>query len=130
MTTFELIATKLQEILPADWEKVIFYAEVTDSSYEIFYYVFVSDREAPLQCYDIPELYEIEEEKIDEVFEELYNPLLAEQSDLEHQGKEKWTNYTLVLENNGKFSVNYDFSPLELEGYNYLTEWKKKYLVR
>lgn len=130
MTAFELIATKIQEILPADWEKVVFYAEVTESSYEMFYYVYVPDCETPLQCYDIPDLYEVDEEQIDEVFGDLYTPLLEEQLDFEKQGKDKWTSYTFVLESNGKFSVNYDYSEADSNVSDYFAEWKNKYLVR
>ena len=129
MQTFELIADKLQDILPQGWNKVVFYAEVTDDSYEMFYYVFTSESDKPIQCYDLPDLSDIDEDQIDNIFEELYEPLREERSALVTDGKEPWTNYTLVLTADGHFKVDYDFTSLEDGGYEYLKNWKAKYLA-
>lgn len=128
MKSFEIIADKIQDILPQEWKKVVFYAEVTDDSYEMFYYVFTSESNKPIQCYDLPDLYEIDENKIDAIFEELYKPLREERSSLAVEGKEPWTNYTLLLTDDGHFKVDYDFTSLEDGGYNYRKDWKHKYL--
>ncbi len=128
MQTFELIADKLQDILPQGWNKVVFYAEVTDDSYEMFYYVFTSESETPIQCYDLPDLYEIDEEQIDAAFEELYEPLREERANLITEEKEPWSNYTMVLTDDGHFKVDYDFTSLEDGGYEYRKVWKKKYI--
>lgn len=128
MQSFEIIADKLQGILPQGWNKVVFYAEVTGDSYEMFYYVFTSKSKEPIQCYDLPESYEIEEEKIDEIFDDLFVPLREEQTNLIADGKEPWTNYTMVLNSDGSFKVNYDFTSLDDGGYEYRKEWKSKYL--
>ena len=128
MQSFEIIANKLQDILPQGWKKVIFYAEVTDDAYEMFYYVYTSEIERPIQCYDLPDSYEIDEDQIDKVFEDLYEPLREERSALIAEGKEPWTNYTLALSNDGSFKVNYDFTSLEDGGYEYRKAWKKKYI--
>ncbi len=128
MQSFELIADKLQDILPQGWNKVVFYAEVTDDSYEMFYYVFTSESDKPIQCYDLPDLSDIEENQIDAIFEELYEPLRKERADLVTEGKDPWTNYTLVLTDDGHFKVDYDFTSLEDGGYEYRKAWKKKYI--
>lgn len=128
MQSFEIIADKIQDILPIGWKKVVFYAEVTDDSYEMFYYVFTTESDKPIQCYDLPELYEIDEDQIDAVFDELYDPLREEQVGLIAEGKEPWTNYTMVLSDDGSFKVDYDFTSLEDGGYDYRKAWKKKYI--
>ena len=128
MQSFEIIADKLQDILPVGWKKVVFYAEVTDDSYEMFYYVFTTEGDKPIQCYDLPELYEIDEDQIDAVFDELYDPLREEQVGLIAEGKEPWTNYTMVLSDDGSFKVDYDFTSLEDGGYDHRKMWKIKYI--
>ena len=45
MKSFETIANDLQRVLPQDWKKVIYFAEVNEDGYEMFYYVFTSDTE-------------------------------------------------------------------------------------
>ena len=129
MQSFEIIANKIQAVLPKDWEKTVFYAEVSDDSYEMFYYVFIPDRETPIQCYELPNLFEITEEAIDNIFEELYEPLIEEQQALVTAGKAPWTNYTLVLNSDGSFKVDYDFTLLDNLGYEYRNAWKSKYLI-
>ena len=128
MQSFEIIANKIQDILPQGWKKVVFYAEVTDDSYEMFYYAFTSESDKPIQCYDLPELYEINEDQIDAIFEEIYEPLREERSSLVSEGKEAWTNYTLILTEDGHFKVDYDFTSLEDGGYEYRKSWKNKYI--
>lgn len=128
MQSFEIIADKIQDVLPNGWKKVVFYAEVTDDSYEMFYYVFTSGSDKPIQCYDLPDKYEIDEDQIDAVFEKIYEPLRKERSGLVAEGKEPWTNYTLLLTNDGSFKVDYDFTSLEDGGYEYRKTWRKKYI--
>jgi hypothetical protein len=129
MQSFEMIAERIQDILPQGWKKVVFYAEVTDDSYEMFYYVFTSESDKPIQCYDLPDLYEIDENQIDAIFEELYEPLRKERSSLIAEGKEPWSNYTLILNSDSSFKVDYDFTSLEDGGYEYRKQWKNKYII-
>ena len=128
MQSFEIIANKIQEVLPQGWKKLVFYAEVAIDSYEMFYYVFTSESDKPIQCYDLPDLYEIDEDQIDAVFEELYVPLRDEQLALIKEGKQPWTTITLALSEDGTFKVDYDYSSID-DGYEYLKNWKAKYLL-
>lgn len=128
MQTFEIIANKIQPILPHDWKKVVFHAEVAEDSYEMFYYVFTSEGDKPIQCYDLSDLYEIDEDQIDAIFEELYDPLKDEQAELITEGKQPWTTITLVFSEDGAFKADYDYSSID-DGYEYLKNWKAKYLV-
>jgi len=128
MQSFEIIARKIQDILPQGWNKLVFYAEVTDDSYEMFYYVFVPEFDKPIQCYDLPKLSEIKEDEIDTIFKELYEPLKAERARLITEGKDPWSNYTLILTDDGHFKVDYDFTSLEDGGYDYRKAWKSKYI--
>ena len=127
MQSYEIIANKLQTILPQGWNKVVFYAEVTDDSYEMFYYIFTSESDEPIQCYDLPDLYEINEDQIDEVFDELYAPLLDEKSELIKDGNQPWTTITLVFSEDGSFNVDYDYAYID-DGFDHLKSWKNKYL--
>ena len=128
MQTVETIANKLQVILPQNWNKVVFYAEITDDSYEMFYYVYTLDSDKPIQCYDLPDKYVIDEEQIDSVFDELFEPLRDERNQLVLEGKDAWTNYTLTFSDDGSFKVDYDFTSLTDGGYEYRKTWKQKYI--
>lgn len=118
------IAAELQAIIPADWKKIILYAEMTETSYEIFYYCFVRDSLEPIQCYDLPKSYDITEEKIDAGIERIaiiikdeYNLTL-----------DKWSIFTFILKENGNFKIDFDYTDLTDGSYDFKKEWKVKYL--
>ena len=42
---------------------------------------------------------------------------------------DKWTNMTMIVEQSGKVRVDYDYTDLTQDAYQYSKKWKKKYLV-
>ncbi len=125
---FEMIAKKLQSILPQNWEKVCLYSEIEENSYETVFYCFIKGNAQPIQCYNLVDEYEIEEDDIDDVFYEINKILKSEWIKLKEKGKDVWTNYTFILESNGKFFEEYDYSDLSEGAYDYKKTWKEKYL--
>lgn len=127
--SFEKIANCLQSVLPAKWNKVCLYAEISEKSYEIFYYCFINGVSRPVQCYDLTEDYQIEEEQIDNVFENINAILKPVWLALKKSGEDVWTNYTLIFESTGRFWEYFDYTNLENGAYEYKIQWKEKYLV-
>ncbi len=125
---FEKIANRLQSVLPVKWNKVCLYAEISEKSYEIFYYCFINGVDKPVQCYDLTKDYQIEEEQIDQVFEEINAILKPVRLASKEPGKNVWTNYTLVFESTGRFWEYFDYTNLENGTYEYKKQWKEKYL--
>lgn len=126
--TYKYIAEKLQPVLPVSWNKVCLYAEIQEKSYEIFFYCFVNGQAKPIQCYDLPKIYDIEENKIDAVFEEINLVLNNVWKNSEGKDKKFWSNFTFVLESTGKFNAYYDYTDLSEGSYEYKKVWKEKYL--
>lgn len=125
---FEDVAKTLQPILPKGWNKVCLYAEITEKSYEILFYCFINGKIKPIQCYNLSEEYQIEEDDIDVVFQKVNDILKSIWLKLKESDKETWSNYTLVFESTGKFSEYYDYSDLSEGSYEYKKIWKDKYL--
>ena len=126
--SFEKVSEKLQMVLPENWSKVCLYAEIEENSYEIFFYCYINGGKKPIQCYDLVEMYQIDEDEIDDIFFEINDVLKQEWLKLKEQGKDIWSNYTFILNSNGKFSEEYDYSDLTEGSYDYKKAWKERYL--
>ena len=121
---FHEIATQLQTVLPQDWEKVCLFAEVTENSYQLFYYVFVKGQHRAVQCYNLTKEYQISEGDIDAVFALLAKLLRTSKA----ENQQTWAIFTFVLSPDGTFHADYDYDDHSENMFAYKQEWKKKYL--
>ena len=122
---FAKIAIQMQPILPVSWKKLCLYADVSEDSYEISYYVFIEDRPEPIQCYDLPLEYQISEEDIDSVFASLAELLQKSKN----ENNQTWTVFTFVLSADGTVDVYYDYNDHSDNAFSYKKEWKKTYVI-
>lgn len=65
------IYDKLKKALPPMFDKVVLYANVTESSFDIHYYLFEEHSFTPKQCYSLAEEGELDANVLDEIFAEL-----------------------------------------------------------
>ncbi|QHK03284.1 putative antitoxin YezG [Bacillus velezensis] len=61
------IVEQINEMIPAEWERVILYAEILDDSSEVFFYFNTPHSEDFIYSHNIPEHYHVSEE----IYEEL-----------------------------------------------------------
>ena len=117
------IANELVKVLPAKWEKVCLYSQITKSNYEFFYHVYVDKRW--IQCYqpDIYEKYGISEAEISKVFDKLYEIMLPDQC------SKNWYVATLSLDKSGKVKLDYEYKDYSKTSFKYKKMWKEKFLI-
>lgn len=127
---FEEITRVLQPVLPKGWNKICFYAELEENSYEMTYYCFINGKKKPLQCYQLVEEYQVEEYDIDNAFSKIWDILKLLWKNEKDAGKGVWTNYTLVFESTGKFLERYDYTDFSEGSYSYRKRWKERYLTQ
>jgi hypothetical protein len=102
---YEKIADNLNQTIPEEWDKVYMYGEVNEHMQKAFFYYYPSNSD-----------------KLLEIMEELWN-------EFKNNGQEPWTNFTFVLESNGKFKIDYDYTDLsEASPREQRWIWKYKYL--
>lgn len=121
---FPEIASQIQKILPVSWKKVCLYADVSEESYELFYYVFVDEQAAPIQCYQLPQFYDIFESDIDNIFSSLAKILRTRKV----ENNETWTVFTFILTANGSVDVYYDYDDHSEDSFIAKRKWKQTYL--
>ncbi len=117
-----LIYEKVRPIIPIGSEKTVFFASVTETSYEMFFYAFLDGK--PKQCYALAEQNVLDENELDSVFKEVAT--IIRESKLFR--KEKNNIVTFNVDQSG---VRMDIRYYEKDAHMYRIkkEWKGKNIV-
>jgi hypothetical protein len=119
-----LIYERIRDILPEKSEKTVFFAGITDTSQEVFFYSFFDGK--PVQCYTLTEQsgsYRPDENELAAVFSDVVSIIRA--SKLYAAGK-----YNVITILTDKSGIRLEAVPHELEEseYRIQKEWKKKFV--
>ncbi|RRD95857.1 hypothetical protein EII17_01930 [Clostridiales bacterium COT073_COT-073] len=117
------IYDKLKKALPPVFDKVVLYANVTESSFDIHYYLFEEQSLIPKQCYTLAEEGDLDANLLDQIFAELAGFIRQE----DRFQKQKINMVTVVIT---KAELVLDYQEFErLENMAKIKkEWKTKYL--
>lgn len=118
------IASILEETLPEDWSKVVFYAEYAEGAFSIEYYVAGSGKDDFVKCFDQKG---VSRASLMKNFMAINKFIEPERAALKPE--KRWGSMTLILHSNGKFKVDYDYSDMTENAYARKKAWKKKYLA-
>ncbi len=116
---YQIIYNELLRFLPSDWEKLVVYLEHGEASYSYSFYVKVKGKYQ--KCFDIAG---ISEEKLFETFEKIESFVTKERK----KEKNPWTNMTMLVDRDGSFKADFDYTDLSAGTYQYKKQWKEKYL--
>ena len=123
------IANALNDVIPEEWDKVYMYAQLVEDVSEVFFYYYPVGSNEFVYCLDIPELFEISENEYDKLMDKLTKELYTLWYEFKNNGQEQWTNLTFILENNGKFKIDYDYTDLsDVDDSEMHLVWEYKYL--
>lgn len=126
---YQNIANTVNEIIPEEWVKVFIYAEVLEDVSKVTFHYITKSGDNPINMLEIPELFDLDENEIDELryklndyFEELW-------SEFHNNNQEPWTNLTMYLDNTGDFKIDYSYEDLsDADDYERSIIWEHKYL--
>ena len=118
---FQSIYDELSKYLSSNWEKLVVYLEYGEASYTFAFYEKLKD--AYVKCFDIPG---VSEEKLMKSFSKLAKMISKERG---KKGQEVWSTMTMVVTSDGRMHTDYDYTDLSEGSYQYMKNWKKKYLV-
>ena len=115
------VGTLLVDIMPKGWEKALLFAQITDSSYELFYYAKVNDKY--INNFDMEkEGLGVNRQEVRKHFREIYEILLPDYRE------KQWYAMTFILSKTGEFTVDYEYTDYSEESLAYKKIWKEKYL--
>ena len=134
---FIKIQSLIFSLIPEKWENIYLYASVitTEANFptgELFFYYLPKGilKKKPINVYEVPNRFNINEEQYLNVVKELYDCIKDLKQDFYDTEQDLWTNLTISI-NNIKFIVefNYDKLPLNQEE-NEINRmiWRYKYL--
>lgn len=123
------IANKLNEIIPTEWSKILFHAEVEPGVVNHYYCFYEANSGNLVQFGDIADKYSVDENALK--LEALKLTGFAEElnNEFANNNQKQWTSMTLILERGGEFHIDYGYENLSDNNIVYRRkQWKKKYL--
>ena len=135
---YEEIQRSLFYMIPEKWDKLYLYSSVIDKPKNIktgelyFYYIPKGIlKKRPVNVYEIPNKFNIDETQYLKLVELLYNKIkILREEFRKSESKELWSNITISIEGT-KFKVEYNYENLEKSEFNSYERhvlWRIKYL--
>jgi hypothetical protein len=120
---FQDVFDRIQDFLPVNWKKMVFFAGYTSGSYSMKFYVQNNDNEGYVDCYNLPDTSRAELIKL---FMDLDRVLSESRKALSE--KNRWTIFTMTVKEDGNMKTEFDYGDHSEDLISYEQEWKKKYL--
>ena len=121
---FSEIQKKLFYIIPEKWQSIYLYASIIDignkkTTGEMFFYYIPKGiiKKKPINGYEIPSLFNIDEEEFSKLITDLYSALKKLRILSIKTKNQRWSNINISIENN-KFRAEYGFEDLRNSSYD------------
>ncbi len=131
------IQKKLFFIIPEKWESIFLYASIIDVPNqkpvgEMYFYYLPKGiiRKKYVNGYEIPNLFNIEEEQYSKLISDVFNTIKSLRESFKKVGKRVWSNVSISIEN-FQFKVEFDYTNLldsEYTSYERHIIWRYNYL--
>lgn len=119
---FQSIFDELQKVLPENWKRIALYANYLQDSYEIKYFVGFGEGKYA-DCFNIGNVSTM---RLMKLFMEIDKILSSVRENL--VGATKWNVLTMIIEADGSFKTDFDYTDRGENFVSYSEEWKKQYL--
>ena len=133
----EEIQKNIFAMLPEKWDRIYLYASVTDhfnnlQTGEMFFFYYPKGvlKKNPVNVYEVPIRFNIDESQYFKLADELFNSIKKLRAECKEQGEELWTNLTISIEKL-KYKVEYSYDDLNSSEFDSDARhliWKYKYL--
>lgn len=135
---YEEIQRKIFYMIPEKWDELYLYASVIErfgsvETGELFFYYIPKGilRKNPINVYEIPSKFNLEEEDYMRLVELLYEKIKELRKEFKKIEKEKtWSNLTITIKNM-KFIIEYNYEDLQNSNFDSFQRhviWRNKYL--
>lgn len=117
-----LIYEKIRPIIPIKSEKTIFFAAISQTSYEVFFYSSIDGKF--VQCFQLAEEGILDENELDSVFKSIVNIIKESKFFM----LDKYNIVTITIGKSG-VKMDIDYYDEDVRMYKVKKEWKQKYLI-
>lgn len=123
------IAETLNNTILEEWDKVVMYGEVLEDVSEAFFNYYPAGSKKSIFSHDIPRLFNMSDEEYNQLWLQLLDNLEELNNVFIQNRQEAWTNLTFILESDGKFKIDYDYTDLsDADDVKRHIIWDYKYL--
>lgn len=119
---YQYIFDKIQELLPPNWEKMIFFAGYAEGSYSMKFYTDCGEGKI-IDCFNISNLDRM---KLIKAFSSIDVILSAERKKI--AGDKRWTVLTMIVDAKGNMKTEFDYTDISEDFIGYERKWERKYL--
>lgn len=136
---YKEIQKRLFSIIPEKWDSIFLYASVIDIANnhitgEMYFYYFpkslITIKKKPINCYEVPSAFNIDETEYANLISELYNLIKTLRQVYIKKYNKRWSNLTISIQNS-KFKIEYDYENLNksmFDSYERHIIWRYIYL--
>ncbi len=132
---YSKIQTKLFYMIPEKWDRIYLYAAVIEDKNklergEMFFYYYPSGilKKNPVNVYEVPARFNIEESSYIKLADELYDTIKLLRAEFKNAKEAPWTSLTISVVNL-KFKIEYNYDDLqEVSDEERHLIWQYKYL--
>lgn len=114
-----LIYDKVRQIIPKGSSKTVFFASVTETSYEVFFYAYIDGN--PVQCFELAEQELLDENELDTVFADIVD--VIKKSKVYQNDKNNIA--TITVDKSG-IKMDMEYVDKNARMYGVKKEWKQK----
>jgi uncharacterized protein (TIGR01741 family) len=125
------IAETVNEMIPEDWSKFYFYAQVSESGGGTYFFYNTLENMKFKYSLEIPFQFQIDEDEFERKEDILYTLSKELRSIFKENDQDLWYAFTMSLESSGKFTLHYDYTNWFNTDYSFSDQmiiWKNKYL--
>lgn len=119
---FQSIFDKINDVLPNQWNRVVFFAGYTKGSYSMKFYVDNGNGEY-IDCFS---LNNINKPQLIQLFISIDKIISQERNKIDE--KNRWTVLSMIVDSNGIMKTEFDYVDISEKAISYEQDWKKKYL--
>lgn len=116
-----MIYEKARKIIPDKSEKTVFFASVSKTSYEVFFYAFIDG--TAVQCYELAEQDELDENALDTAFESIVNII----RDSKAYDDDKYNIVTISIDQSG-VKMDVEHYDKDVRMHKIKKEWEQKHI--
>ncbi len=114
---------KITQIVPENSDKTIFFASITKTSYEVFFYSFINGE--PKQCYTLAEEGKLDENMLAEVFDSMVNIIRSSKL-----FKEDKINIATIRFDKSQIKMDMEYYEKDVRMFKIKKEWQQKNIFK
>lgn len=118
-----IVYDKFKKIMPQDSLENIIFADVEDTSYEIFFYTWLTNGDC-MQCYELTAEGSLNENTLENIFEEIYRAIKTDKQYI----ADKRNIFTFKISKNNGIELYVEHYDKTTKMYTIKKEWKKKFI--